>query len=191
MIFLWLVLIILFLIFFIKGFKIIQQDEVMIIERLGKYKSTLFPGFHWINPILEQPKKITSLKTTKNIQDETISYFTECDRIDMRESIYEFPHQNIVTKNNAKLDVKLIVYFQIIDTYTVAYKVQNLYFAIERLVQVQLENIIEEMDLNDILDTAYSEEQNGIIINETSQNLGIRINRIELQDIMPLDINGI
>jgi len=186
MAFLWLGLIVLFLLFFIKGFKVVQQAEVMIIERLGKYKSTLLPGFHWINPILEQPRKVAWQETRKGMGGQAYSFTFERDRLDMRECVYELPRQNVITKDNAGIGINALIYFQIVDAQKVAYEIQNLYVAIEKLTQATLRNIIGEMDLDEtFVSRGQINEKLRVILDEASQKWGIKVNRVELQDIIP------
>ena len=173
-------------IFFVKGVKIVAQAEVMIIERLGKYKEVLHPGFHWINPILEAPRKISWKETKRGMSGQTFSYNALIERIDIRERVYDFPRQNVITKDNVGVGINALIYFQIVDAKCVAYEIENLPDAIEKLTQANLRNIVGEMDLDETLvSRSKINESLRVILDEASQKWGIKVNRVELQDIVP------
>ena len=172
--------------FFVKGFKVVQQAEVMIIETLGKYKCILNPGWHWINPIFDAPRKIEWKETKRGMNGQTFAYNIQRDRIDMRECVYEFPRQNVITKDNAGIGINALIYFQIVDPKSVAYEIQNLHDAIEKLTQATLRNIIGEMDLDEtFVSRSQINEKLRLTLDDASQKWGIKVNRIELQDIIP------
>ncbi|MCQ2957541.1 MAG: SPFH/Band 7/PHB domain protein [Candidatus Gastranaerophilales bacterium] len=174
------------LILLVKGAKIVQQAEVMIIEQLGKYNRILGPGFHWIVPLFENPRKIAWQETRKAMNGQVFTYTFERERIDMRECVYELPRQNVITKDNAGIGISALIYFQIIDAKSVAYEIQNIYVAIEKLTQATLRNIIGEMDLDEtFVSRSQINEKLRLILDDASQKWGIKVNRVELQDIIP------
>jgi regulator of protease activity HflC (stomatin/prohibitin superfamily) len=170
----------------IKGVKIVQQAEVIIIERLGRYNRTLESGFNFIIPIIEVSRFI-HWKTTKQIIGGGTVYQTETrERIDLREAVYEFPKQNVITKDNVSVIISALLYFQIVDAKSAVYEIYNLPEAIEKLTQTTLRNIIGELDLDQTLvsrDTINAKLR--AILDDASNKWGVKVNRVELQDILP------
>ena len=174
------------IIFSVKGFKVVQQAEVMIIERLGVYKEVLGPGLHFIVPVIDNPRGIYWKETRKGMNGQTFSYYIVKERIDTRECVYDFPRQNVITKDNAGIGINALIYFQIVDPKSVAYQIQNLPEAIEKLTQATLRNIVGEMDLDETLvSRSMINEKLRVILDDASQKWGIKVNRVELQDIIP------
>ena len=182
----WVLVLAFLIIFSIKGFKVVQQAEVMIIERLGKFKEILGPGLHFIVPVIDSPRGIYWKQVQKGMNGQVYSYYVVKERIDLRECVYDFPRQNVITKDNAGIGINALIYFQIVDPKSVTYEIQNLPEAIEKLTQATLRNIIGEMDLDEtFVSRGKINEKLRIILDEASQKWGIKVNRVELQDIIP------
>ncbi|MBO5284539.1 MAG: SPFH/Band 7/PHB domain protein, partial [Alphaproteobacteria bacterium] len=99
--------------FVIKGCIIVEQQEVVIIQRLGKYKETLTAGLNFIIPFIDAPKTIYK-KVTVNYRDGgSSSYMQKTNRIDLRESVCDFPRQSVITKDNVSISINAVLYFQI------------------------------------------------------------------------------
>ena len=163
-------LVIFFIIFSVKGFKVVQQAEVMIIERLGVFKEVLGPGLHFIIPVLDNPRGIYWKETRKGMGGQTYSYYIVKERIDTRECVYDFPRQNVITKDNAGIGINALIYFQIVDPKSVAYQIQNLPEAIEKLTQATLRNIVGEMDLDETLSSrTIINEKLRVVLDDASQ----------------------
>ena len=183
--FLW-VLIALAVVYVIKGVIIVQQAEVVIIERLGKFEKVLTSGLNFIFPILEAPRGMMWKVSQKGLDGTTYSYVKEKTRIDMREAVYDFPRQNVITKDNVSISISVIIYFQIIEPKSAVYEIQNLSDAIEKLTQTTLRNLVGQLDLDESLvsrDKINSELR--AILDEATNKWGVKVNRVELQDIMP------
>ncbi len=181
-----LVLLVLVIVFVVKGFKIVKQAEVMIIERLGKFEKVLDSGIHFIIPIIENPRGTFWKQVAKAPDGRTYSYYAEKYRIDLRESVYDFPRQNVITKDNVSIGINALIYFQIVNPKSAVYEIQNLPEAIEKLTQTTLRNIIGELDLDETLvsrDTINAKLR--AILDEASNKWGVKVNRVELQDIIP------
>lgn len=181
-----LALVILVIIFFIKGIQIVQQQEVMIIERLGTFDRILNSGFHYVFPFLEMPRSISWKEVSRTPDGRSYSFYTQKNRIDLRESVYDFPRQNVITKDNVSIAINALIYFQIMDPKSAVYQIQNLPEAIEKLTQTTLRNIIGELDLDETLvsrDTINAKLRT--ILDEASNKWGVKVNRVELQDIIP------
>ncbi len=179
-------LVALVLIFAIKGIIIVQQAEVVIVERLGKYKKTLESGLNFIVPIIEAPRGVAWKIVQKGYDGQTYSYIKEKTRIDLRESVYDFPRQTVITKDNVSISINALLYFQIVDPKSAVYEIQNLPEAIEKLTQTTLRNLVGQLDLDE---TLVSRDKINIelrsILDEATNKWGVKVNRVELQDIIP------
>lgn len=186
---LW-VLIILAIVYVVKGVIIVQQAEVVIIERLGKFERVLQSGLNFIIPILEAPRGMSWRVTQKGLDGSTYTYIKERTKIDLREAVYDFPRQNVITKDNVSISINAIIYFQIIDPKSATYEIQNLSDAIEKLTQTTLRNLVGQLDLQETLVSRDKINQElRAILDEATNKWGVKVNRVELQDITPpLDI---
>jgi len=177
-----------FLIVFIivKGVRIVQQSEAMVIERLGKYRTTLTAGFNVIIPVFDKPREIV-FRFTRDLPDgNKYVQFVKKERIDLRETVYDFPRQNVITKDNVMTEINALLYFQVMDPVKAMYEIENLPLAIEKLTQTTLRNVIGELDLDECLtsrDTINMKLRT--ILDEASNKWGVKVNRVELQDINP------
>jgi regulator of protease activity HflC (stomatin/prohibitin superfamily) len=177
----------LFVVFLIvKGVRIIQQSEAMVIERFGKYRTTLNAGFNIIIPVFDKPREIISRMTRDLPDGNKYVQFIKKERLDLRESVFDFPKQNVITKDNVMTEINALLYFQVIDPVKAMYEIENLPMAIEKLTQTTLRNVIGEMDLDECLTSR--DTINGklrAILDEASHKWGVKVNRVELQDINP------
>ena len=181
-----LLIILVAVLFAIKGCIIVEQQEVVIIQRLGKYKETLSAGLNFIVPFIDAPK-IVSKKVTESYRNgATSSYMQSTTRIDLRETVCDFPRQSVITKDNVSISINAVLYFQIFNPEKSVYGVENLYEAIEKLTQTTLRQLIGKLDLQETLtsrDKINSELSE--ILDNASDKWGVKVNRIELQDITP------
>ncbi len=173
-------------IFVAKGVIIVKQAEVVIIERLGKFERVLESGLNLIFPILEAPRPISWKVTQKGLDGQTYSYIKEKERIDLRETVYDFPRQNVITKDNVSISINALLYFQIVDPKSAVYEIQNLPDAIEKLTQTTLRNLVGQIDLDETLVSRDKINQElRAILDEATNKWGVKVNRVELQDIIP------
>ncbi|MGB1448398.1 MAG: SPFH domain-containing protein [Flavobacteriaceae bacterium] len=176
------------LIFVIAGFKIVQQSEVLIIERLGKYSRTLHSGINIIWPIIDKPRNITWRYVVEGSNQKKLIRFKQKSKIDLRETVYDFPKQNVITKDNVNVQINALLYFQIMDPVKAMYEIENLPDAIEKLTQTTLRNVIGELELDESLssrDTINTKLRT--ILDDSTNKWGVKVNRVELQDINPPD----
>lgn len=182
-----LIIIAVFVIFFLaKGIVVVKQAEVMVLERLGKYNRSLGPGLHIIWPIIDKPRNINWRYVRTDLKGRNYVITKSESRIDMRETVYDFPRQNVITSDNVTIEINAILYFQITDPYKALYEVHNLPDAIEKLTQTTLRNVIGELELDKTLtsrDTINTKLR--IILDEATDKWGVKVNRVELQDINP------
>ena len=158
---------------------ITPQSETMIVERLGKYFATLKPGVNIIIPFIDRTKEIVTMSHGR---------YTYTNKIDLREQVYDFPKQNVITKDNVQTEINALLYFQIVDPFKAVYEINNLPNAIEKLTQTTLRNIIGELELDESLtsrDTINTKLR--VVLDDATNKWGIKVNRVELQDITPPD----
>ena len=156
---------------------IIPQSETKIIERLGKYYATLKPGINIIIPFIDRAKTIVAFSNGR--------YFYT-NNIDLREQVYDFDKQNVITKDNIQMQINALLYFQIVDPFKAVYEINNLPNAIEKLTQTTLRNIIGELELDETLtsrDTINTKLRS--VLDDATNTWGFKVNRVELQDITP------
>ena len=160
-----------------KSLVIIPQSETKIIERLGKYYATLKPGINVIIPFIDRPKTTVAYSNGRYFYTNTI---------DLREQVYDFDKQNVITKDNVQTQINALLYFQIVEPESAVYEINNLPNAIEKLTQTTLRNIIGDMELDqaltsrDIINTKLR-----AVLDDATNKWGIKVNRVELQDIIP------
>ena len=133
------VIIVLALLLVKNSLVIIPQSETKIIERLGKYYATLKPGINVIIPFIDRAKSIVAYEHGR---------YRTTNSIDLREQVYDFDKQNVITKDNVLTQINALLYFQIMDPFKAVYEINNLPNAIEKLTQTTLRNIIGELELD-------------------------------------------
>ncbi|MDY6016719.1 MAG: SPFH domain-containing protein [Oscillospiraceae bacterium] len=148
----------------ILNIKIVPQSKAYVIERLGTYSATWQTGFHFKIPFIERVAKQVSLK----------------------EQIVDFPPQPVITKDNVTMQIDTVVFFQITDPKLFAYGVERPISAIENLTATTLRNIIGEMELDHTLTSrdVINAKIRGIL-DEATDPWGIKVNRVELKNILP------
>lgn len=144
--------------------KIVNQSESYVIERLGTYRVTWTTGLHFLVPFIERIAKKISLK----------------------EHVVDFPPQPVITKDNVTMQIDTVVYFQVTDSKLYAYGVNNPMMAVENLTATTLRNLIGDLDLDgtltsrDVINT-----QMRAILDEATDKWGIKVNRVEVKNILP------
>ncbi|HUT02693.1 MAG TPA: SPFH domain-containing protein [bacterium] len=174
------------IIFAARGLVIVQQAETLVIERLGKFDRMLQSGINVIWPIVDKPRQIEWRFTREDGRGHKIVIMRLVKRIDLRETVYDFPRQNVITKDNVVTEINALLYFQITDPVKAVYEIANLPDAIEKLTQTTLRNVIGELDLDETL-TSRDTINNKLrqILDEATDKWGVKVNRVELQDINP------
>ncbi|MBQ5995124.1 MAG: SPFH/Band 7/PHB domain protein [Clostridia bacterium] len=148
----------------VTNIKIVPQSKAYVIERLGAYLDTWQTGLHFKIPFFERVAKVVSLK----------------------EQVVDFPPQPVITKDNVTMQIDTVVFFQITDPKLYTYGVENPISAIENLSATTLRNIIGELELDATLtsrDTINAKIR--VILDEATDPWGIKVNRVELKNIIP------
>jgi regulator of protease activity HflC (stomatin/prohibitin superfamily) len=178
-------LVVLVVLLALKGLKIVRQAEVMLVERLGKFHRQLEPGINIIWPFIDRPRQIAwrmRIQGPRGAITRTIHTAT----VDLREQVFDFPEQSVITADNVVIEVNGLLYYQVTDSRRAVYEVANLPIAIEKLAQTTLRNIIGEMELDTTLSSR--DEINSkmrTVLDEATDKWGVKVNRVELQDISP------
>ena len=161
----WIIILAIFiLLIIVKNIKIVPQSKTYVIERLGSYHSTWQTGLHIKIPFIDRISNNVSLK----------------------EKVRDFAPQPVITKDNVTMHIDTVVYFQITDPKLFTYGVENPISAIENLTATTLRNIIGELELDETLTSR--DLINGkmcVILDEATDPWGIKINRIEVKNIIP------
>ena len=180
------VLVVLAIVIISAGVKVVPQSETRVIERLGRFHSVLPPGINFIIPFVDRPKVIYQRTVERMSNGRNYVKMVSTYRIDLREQVYDFPSQQVITRDNVTTEINALLYFQIVDPKKAVYEIDNLPNAIEKLTQTSLRNVIGELELDETLtsrDTINSKLQ--VILDEASNKWGVKVNRVELQDITP------
>lgn len=160
-----------------KGFRVVQQSQCMIVERLGSYSRTLTSGLNVIIPFLDAPRELIWI---------TDSGIRRSSRIDLRETVLDVPEQSVITKDNVSISIDALLYIQIIDPVRASYEIAHLPLAVSQLAQTSLRNVIGEMDLDETLasrDIINSKLK--LILDDATDKWGTKVNRVELKNITP------
>ena len=158
------ILIIVALLIAVSCVKIVPQATACVVERLGGYLATWSVGIHFKAPFIDRVAK----------------------RVVLKEQVVDFPPQPVITKDNVTMQIDTVVYFQITDPKLYAYGVENPIMAIENLTATTLRNIIGDLELDqtltsrDIINTKMRS-----ILDEATDDWGIKVNRVELKNIIP------
>ena len=160
----WIVLIVLLIAFIASNIVIVPQAKAYVIVRLGTYRDTWSTGLHFKVPLIERIARKVTLK----------------------EQVVDFPPQPVITKDNVTMQIDTVVYFQITDPKLFAYGIESPMAAIENLTATTLRNIIGDLELDqtltsrDIINTKMRS-----ILDEATDDWGIKVNRVELKNIIP------
>ncbi len=174
------------IIFALAGLIVVPQSETRVIERLGKFHKVLPAGLNIIWPIIDKPKVIVTRKVVEGYQGRQVVRMTDTSKIDLREQVYDFAKQNVITKDNVTTEINALLYFQIVDPIKSVYEIDNLPNAIEKLTQTTLRNVIGELELDETLtsrDTINAKLR--AVLDDATNKWGVKVNRVELQDITP------
>jgi len=180
------ILIFFLMIFIIKATYLIKQAEVVIVERFGRFHTILESGIHFVIPFVDQTRKSMWTFVKEGPRGNLHRYSMNVERIDLRESVYDFPKQNVITRDNVTMEINALLYFQITDPKAAVYEVKNLPLAIEKLTQTTLRDVIGSLDLDESL-TSRSKINAKLreILDEATDKWGVKVNRVELQELNP------
>ncbi|KRC32381.1 MULTISPECIES: SPFH domain-containing protein [Oerskovia] len=148
----------------VKAVRIVPQATALIIERLGRYSSTLEPGLHLLIPFVDRVRA----------------------GVDLREQVVSFPPQPVITSDNLVVSIDTVIYFQVTEPKSAVYEIANYIQGIEQLTVTTLRNVVGSMDLEQTLTSR--DQINGQlrgVLDEATGRWGVRVNRVELKSIDP------
>jgi len=166
--------------------KVVKQAESIVIERFGKFDRILSSGLNVIVPVMDRARPI--FWRTKKTDISGIEYVITSERttIDLREQVFDFAKQNVITKDNVNIEIDAMLYFQITDVHAAVYEIANLPDAIEKLCKTNLRNVAGQMDLDECLTSrATINSELSRVMDEATDKWGVKVNRVELKDITP------
>ena len=148
----------------LKAVRIVPQATAVIVERLGRYSTTLDAGLHFLVPFIDRPRAV----------------------VDLREQVVSFPPQPVITSDNLVVSIDTVIYYQPTDPKAAVYEIANYIQGIEQLTVTTLRNVIGSLDLEETL--TRRDQINGQlrgVLDEATGRWGIRVNRVELKAIDP------
>lgn len=174
------------IIFLVKAVYLVNQSEAIIIQRLGRFHRILSPGLHFVIPFVDSAHVCFWTFVAHDEYGKYVRFVRIMRKIDLRESVYDFPKQNVITKDNVNIEINALLYYQITDPKAAVYEVSNLPEAIEKLTQTTLRNVIGSMDLDETLVSRdFINGKLQVILDEATDKWGVKINRVELQEVNP------
>lgn len=186
MLILTVLLLVLGIIFLYKSLFVVQQAQAIVIERFGKFHRTIGPGIHFVLPFIEIPRTVVWTHFAQGTDKRIYRLSKTITRVDLRESVDDFMKQNVITRDNVNIEINALIYYQIIDPKAAIYEILNLPEAIEKLTQTTLRNVIGSMDLDETLVSRDSVNHKlRIILDEATDKWGVKVNRVELQEVNP------
>ena len=152
------------LILLVTNIHVVQQSRAFVVERLGAYNTTWGVGLHIKLPIIDRVAK----------------------RVSLKEQVVDFAPQPVITKDNVTMQIDTVIYFQIIDPKLYTYGVEHPMSAIENLTATTLRNIIGDLELDQSLTSRdHINTKMRAILDEATDPWGIKVNRVELKNIIP------
>ncbi|NJL94346.1 MAG: paraslipin [Anaerolineae bacterium] len=166
---------------------IISQSEVSVVERLGKFNRIANTGPNFILPFVENIKSLEYTEQVINPQGQIVGRRKKrANRIDLREQVLNFPAQDVITKDNVTMRIDAILYYRIVDPVKVVYAIADFTEAIEKLTQTTLRGVVGELELDQTLSSRdYINSRIRTVVDEVTDQWGVDVTRVELQDIQP------
>ena len=157
-------LVILVVVVICSSIRVVPQAHAYVIERLGLYQGTWEPGLHFKVPVIDRVAK----------------------RVNLKEQVVDFPPQPVITKDNVTMRIDTVVFYQITDSKSYTYNVENPIMAIENLTATTLRNIIGDMELDETLTSReVINTKMRASLDVATDPWGIKVNRVELKNIIP------
>src|SRR5918992_811191 len=148
----------------VRSVRIVPQQRMDVVERLGKYKRTLNPGLNILVPFIDSVRS----------------------KVDLREQVVSFPPQPVITSDSLVVSIDTVLYFKVVDAVRATYEIANFLQAIEQLTVTTLRNVIGSLDLEKAL-TSREEINRHLsgVLDETTGRWGVKVTRVEIKAIEP------
>lgn len=158
------IILVIILIIFIRNIRVVPQAHTYVIERLGTYKATWHAGLHAKMPFVDKVVR----------------------RVSLKEKVADFPPQAVITKDNVTMEIDTVIFYQVVDSKLYSYGIENPIAAIENLSATTLRNVIGDLELDETLTSRdHINSTMRTILDEATDPWGIRVNRVELKNIIP------
>lgn len=158
------ILLIILILLAISNIVVVPQANAIVIERIGAYQTTFYTGIHFKIPLIEK----------------------KAARVSLKERVVDFPPQPVITKDNVTMQIDTVVYFQVTDPKLYVYGIEHPMSAIENLTATTLRNIIGDLELDETLTSRdIINTKMRAVLDEATDAWGIKINRVELKNIIP------
>ena len=147
-----------------RSVRVVPQQRMDVVERLGRYRRTLRPGLNFVVPIVEAVRS----------------------KVDMREQVVRFPPQPVITSDNLVVSIDTVLYFKVVDPVRATYEIANFLQAIEMLTVTTLRNVVGALDLKTTLTSRQTLNwQVSRVLDEGAEPWGVKVTRVEVKDIEP------
>lgn len=158
------IILVIILLTFIRNIRVVPQAHTYVIERLGTYKTTWQAGLHAKMPFIDKVVR----------------------RVSLKEKVADFPPQAVITKDNVTMEIDTVIFYQVVDSKLYSYGIENPIAAIENLSATTLRNVIGDLELDETLTSRdHINSTMRTILDEATDPWGIRVNRVELKNIIP------
>ena len=158
------IILVIILLTFIRNIRVVPQAHTYVIERLGTYKTTWQAGLHAKMPFIDKVVR----------------------RVSLKEKVADFPPQAVITKDNVTMEIDTVIFYQVVDSKLYSYGIENPIAAIENLSATTLRNVIGDLELDETLTSRdHINSTMRTILDDATDPWGIRVNRVELKNIIP------
>ena len=161
----------------LSGLRTVPQAQVMVIERLGKFHSTLTSGLNVIIPFVDRSRPIILRVENRYVPSRFV---------DLREQVMGFDKIPVITRDNVAMEVGSVIYYQVIDPVKALYEIENLSLAIDQLVQTNIRNVMGGLALDETLTSRETlSTKLRVVLDEATEKWGVKVTRVEIKEIEP------